>query len=371
MKLGEKMTDEIYRPQRPNQNPQVPNNPMHNMPHQHNAFNPAMQPEPLPPHVTARMDVEDESKVKISGNIPPKLLERLQRTGGAAEPQGPVLTNAPSINTFSQNFSGNLQSILENLKSHSSHYEEVTLPSLGRFYDGTDGPVNGKLNIRPMTGEEEQILATPRFVKKGTAINMIFSRCIKENIKPENLLSVDRTFILIYLRGISYGTEYEVEIKDPESDRKFTTVIDLDSLEVENCPDDYGPALMDTLPKSGLSVAYRLSRGKDEIALQEYRERKLKNAGDNASDDSLIYRTAQLIEEIQGVSDKNELQILIKNLPIQDVSYLRNLSTEPPFGIDTKVSVISPMTSDEFQIELPLEANFFFPRGKKKEKTQA
>jgi hypothetical protein len=370
VKLGEKMTDEIYRPQRPNQNPQQ-SNPMQNLPHQHPAFNPAMQPEPVPPHIAQRMEVEDESKVKISGNIPPKLLERLQKTGGVPEQQAPVFTNAPSINTFSQNFSGNLQSILESLKSHSSHYEQVTLPSMGRFYDGTDGPTNGVLHIRPMTGEEEQILATPRFVKKGTAINMIFSRCIQENIKPENLLSVDRTFILIYLRGISYGTEYEVEIKDPESDRKFTTVIDLDTLEVENCPVDYGPTLMDVLPKSNLSVTYRLSRGRDEIALQEYREKKLKNIGENGSDDSLIYRTAQLIEEIQGVTDKHELQILIKNLPIQDVSYLRNLVTEPPFGIDTKVTVISPLTSDEFTIELPLEANFFFPRGKKKEKTQA
>lgn len=365
------MTDEIYRPQRPNQNPQPNNNPMQNLPHQHPAFNPAMQPDPLPPHVASRLDMEDESKVKISGNIPPKLLERLQKAGNSTEPQAPSFTNAPSINTFSQNFSGNLQHVLETLKSHSNQYEQITLPSMGRFYDGTDGPVNGKLNIRPMTGEEEQILATPRFVKKGIAINMIFSRCIQENIKPENLLSVDRTFILIYLRGISYGTEYEVEIKDPESDRKFTTVIDLDSLEVENCPADYGPNLMDTLPKTGLSVSYRLSRGRDEIALQEYREKRLKNSGDGASDDSLIYRTAQLVDEIQGVTDKQELQILIKNLPIQDVSYLRNLVTEPPFGIDTKVTVLSPLTSDEFQIELPLEANFFFPRGKKKERTQA
>lgn len=369
MKLGEKMTDEIYRPQRPNQNPQ---HPMHNLPQQgHPAFNPTMQPEPLPPQMAARMNAEEDSQVKITGNIPPKLLERLQKQNNTGEYQGPVVTNAPSINSFSQNFSGNLQSILETLKAHSSHYEEVTLPSLGRFYDGTDGPANGKIHIRPMTGEEEQILATPRFVKKGVAINMIFSRCIKEDIKPENLLSVDRTFILIYLRGISYGTEYEVEIKDPESDRKFTTVIDLDSLEVENCPEDYGPNLTDTLPKSNLSVSYRLSRGRDEIALQEYREKKIKNNVDGATDDSLIYRTAQLIEEIQGVSDKHELQILIKNLPIQDVSYLRNLVTEPPFGIDTKVTVISPLTSDEFQIELPLEANFFFPRGKKKERTQA
>jgi hypothetical protein len=312
---------------------------------------------------------------KVTGNIPPELAQRLKKRQQQLESgdASPVMRqpSAPSLQQFVPNMSSDLQELLAALKSQSATYEEITLPSLGRFYDGTDGPANGKLNIRAMTGEEEQILATPRFVKRGQAINMIFSKCMEENFKPENLLSVDRTFLLIYLRGISYGTEYEVEIKDPESDRKFSTVIDLDTLNIDLCPPDYGPELVDVLPKSGFSVEYRLSRGRDEMALQEYRDRKIKQTSDNSADDSLIFRTAQLVNSIQGITDKNELQVLIKNLPIQDVSHIRNLISEPPFGIDTKVSIISPISSEEFEVELPLEANFFFPRGRKKEKTQA
>lgn len=312
---------------------------------------------------------------KVTGNIPPELAQRLKKRQQQLESgdASPVMRqpSAPSLQQFVPNMSSDLQELLAALKSQSATYEEITLPSLGRFYDGTDGPANGKLNIRAMTGEEEQILATPRFVKRGQAINMIFSKCMEENFKPENLLSVDRTFLLIYLRGISYGTEYEVEIKDPESDRKFSTVIDLDTLNIDLCPPDYGPDLVDVLPKSGFSVEYRLSRGRDEMALQEYRDRKIKQTSDNSADDSLIFRTAQLVNSIQGITDKNELQVLLKNLPIQDVSHIRNLISEPPFGIDTKVSIISPISSEEFEVELPLEANFFFPRGRKKEKTQA
>lgn len=312
---------------------------------------------------------------KVTGNIPPELAERLRKRQQQLDSGDGVPVarqpSAPSLQQFAPNMSSDLQELLATLKSQSATYEPVTLPSLGRFYDGTDGPVDGKLHIRAMTGEEEQILATPRFVKRGQAINMIFSKCIEENFKPENLLSVDRTFLLIYLRGISYGTEYEVEIKDPETDRKFSTVIDLDTLNIDTCPADYGPELTDVLPKSGFAVEYRLSRGRDEMALQEYRDKKIKQSTDNSTDDSLIFRTAQLVNSIQGVTDKYELQVLIKNLPIQDVSYLRNLISEPPFGIDTKVSIISPVSSEEFEVELPLEANFFFPRGRKKERTQA
>lgn len=356
------MSDEIFRPQRPQQNMNIPpwqSNPAHQ-------FEPQNQPMPPQPEMAGNLRPDIENGVQITGNIPPQLLERLQKR--KQKENEPVV---PSLNAFAANMSPNLLTILESIKSQSSTYEEVTLPSKGRFYDGSDGPTNGKLHIRPMVGEEEQILATPRFVKKGMAINMIFSRCIQEPIRPENLLSVDRTFLLIYLRGISYGTDYEVEIKDPETDRKFTTVIDLDSLEVEPCPNDYGPELSDVLPKSGLTVTYRLSRGRDETALQDYRDKKMRTAADTSFDDSLLYRTAMLVDDIQGITDKNELQVLLKNLPIQDVSYLRNLTTEPPFGIDTKVTIVSPVSSEEFEIELPLEANFFFPRGKKKEKTQA
>ena len=349
------MTDNVFRPQKPNgdETPNVP------------------QGSPLAGGGSVAPD-----NVNLQGNIPAELLQRLNRTEQSSANQdvpqnfpAQKFTNSPG----SPSYSGNpeFQQILATLKTGNDVYEEIELPSLGRFYDGTDGPTDGKLHIRPMTGEEEQILATPRFVRKGVAINMIFSRCIKESFKPENLLSVDRTFLLIYLRGISYGAEYEVEVKDPETDRKFTTVIDLDSLPKEVCPSDFGPTLQDVLPKSGLPFTFRLSRGKDETELQEYRDRRLKQFGDTATDDTLIFRSSQLVETIASISSKMEIQQILRNLPIQDLSYLRGVVNEPPFGVDTKVTLLSPMSQEEFEVDLPLEANFFFPKRRKKERTLA
>jgi len=125
------------------------------------------------------------------------------------------------------------------------------------------------------------------------------------------------------------------------------------------------------LPKSGLHFTYRLSRGKDENELQEYRDRRLKQFGDSATDDTLLYRSAQLVESISSITNKMEIQQILKNLPIQDLSYLRGVVNEPPFGVDTKVTLVSPMSQEEFEVDLPLEANFFFPRRRKKDKTLA
>jgi hypothetical protein len=358
------MTDEIFRPQRPNANPTGNVNEGVDLPPNHPLNRPA---------AAAPANSNMPQGVQISGNAPEEFLRKMQQRKAQAQ-DGSVPTGAPKVPQRQQipaNTSADLQNILQSLQSQSSIFEEITLPSLGRFYDGTDGPTDGKLHVRPMTGEEESILATPRFVKKGQAINMIFSRCIQENYRPESLLSVDRTYLLIYLRGISYGNEYEVEVKDPDSDRKFSTVIDLNSLPVDFCPNDFGPILTDVLPKSSLEFTYRLSRGKDEQELQDHRERRLKQFGDSGADDTLLYRTAQLTDSIANITDKNELQILLKNLPIQDLSYLRGIVNEPPFGVDTKVSILSPLSSEEFEVELPLEANFFFPRRKKKDRNLA
>lgn len=310
-------------------------------------------------------------QVKGMENAPSQFREALQKTSQMkmqTRQQSPRLSNSPEMRMTGSN---KLEELLQGLVTGGQIFEEIELPSMGKFYDGNDGPTNGKLHIRKMTGEEEAILATPRFVRKGEAVNMIFQRCIQENIDPDELLTEDRTYLLIYLRGISYSPNYDVELRCPETDQVFATTINLNDLYVDNCPADFNESsLKDTLPQSGFKFKYRLSRGRDETAVNAHRERMVKDfdrAGE--ADDTLIYRTALLLDNIEGLDDKIELQVLLKKLPIADVAYLRNLINEPPFGVDTQVTVTSPYTMQEFNVDLPLEANFFFPRlRKEKEK---
>lgn len=321
-----------------------------------------------------------DSPLKVSGlnnNNPlaQKFLNAINNTTDADEDSGDYQVRESRMKTVRKNVSPQqdlratgsqtLENLIEGIKESTNVYEKITLPSLGKFYDGSDGPRDGVLHIRPMTGEEEQILATPRFVKKGVAINMIFNRCIKEKFNSENFLSVDRTFLLIWLRGISYSPEYDVEVTCPFTDKKFQYTIDL-NLPVDECPPNYTSAsLEDVMPITGYKFKYRLATGADEQRVQDYRDQKSKFDQTNQSDDTLMYRTALLLEEIEGLTDKRELQILLRKLPIGDVSHIRNKTSEPPFGTNTKVTIISPFNMEEFEIDLPLEANFFFPKQRK------
>lgn len=307
-----------------------------------------------------------EGAPRVKGKIPEAFK---QAVAGIDRPGKPTGRTAGKAQEMRVTGSGKLEELIAGIGARGSMvYEKVELPSRGKFYDGENGPADGVIHLRPMTGEEEEILATPRFVKKGQAINMIFNRCMKENFDASNFLTQDRTYMLIYLRGISYTPEYDVEVRDPETDQTFATTINLNDLFVDYCEADFGmDNLQDALPVTGYNFRYRLAVGRDEQEIQEHRERRAKNFDlSGQADDTLIYRTAHLIEEIEGLTDKREIQTLLKKLPIQDVAYLRTVVNEPPFGVDTKVSITNPYSLREFEIELPLESNFFFPRARKR-----
>lgn len=326
---------------------------------------------------------------QISGNIPPQFQQALAQRAMGANPAVHAASEDEGFDTFEAppdrprvakvsksvptpdamvrpTSSDALDNLLQQLNG-MHQWEEFTFPSKGKFYE----TVPALVHVRAMTGEEEQILATPRYVKRGKAIDMIFRRCIKENINTEELLSADRTHLLIFLRGISYTPEYDVEIKCPNCSMKFAHVIDLNEMNVESCPDSFGPeSLSGVLPVSKFKYRYRLATGQDEQEISNYREKRIQQWGGQSEDDTLLYRTALLLDEIQGVSMKRELAMLLKKLPIQDVGHLRNEINTPPFGVDTEIPILCPSCSEEFKLDLPLEANFFFPR-KKAEKIQA
>jgi len=314
---------------------------------------------------------QSEAGMKVTGKIPDAFRQAVasqKMNAGKSKPK----PQAEKRSEMRVTGSGKLEELIAAIGSKGNMvYEQIQLPSKGRFYNGEDGPADGMIYLRPMTGEEEEILATPRFVKKGQAINMIFNRCMREDYDSANFLTQDRTYMLIYLRGISYTPEYDVEIRDPDSDQTFATTINLNDLYVDYCQPDFGPEdLTDVLPVTEYRFRYRLAVGKDEQQIQEYRDRRAKNFDlSGTADDTLLYRTAHLIEEIEGLTDKFEIQTLLKKLPIQDVAYLRTVVNEPPFGVDTKINITNPYTLRDFEIELPLESNFFFPRAKRKKNT--
>jgi hypothetical protein len=396
------MAKEIYRQRKPintddfgfNQEEMQRENQMSPIPNSQEESNPLERVQALQ-HAMARETGRDAPEImndpmktisgeqgfEVAGNIPPAFREALknriqsvsteddepmdhtkdrldnQVLEGKVKPKQKLVSDAKVGPVRASN---ELQNVLAKIDKFSV-YDTVELPSKSKFYK----TIPSVIHVRPMTGEEENILATPRFVKKGKAVDKIFENVIREQIDTEELLSIDRTYLLIFLRGISYTPEYDVEVKCPSCDTKFNTTIDLNNLEVEMCPDEFGPEKLEgVLPRTGLAYKYRLATGDDEQMVTRHREMHIREFGDQKEDDTLLYRSALLLDYIDEVSNTNELLMLLRKLPVEDVNYIRNTINEPPFGVETDIGLVCPSCSEEFEIALPLEANFFFPRKK-------
>lgn len=307
-----------------------------------------------------------EAGLKMSGNTPAEFLELIKNKKNTQAPpeKRSMSRNQPSFEA-DEGSNESFQNLLTYLQEITHQYEPIELPSRGRFYTN----IPGVLHIRPMTGEEEQVLATQRLVRQGIAIDKIFEKCIQEKIPVDELLAVDRTYILIYLRGISYTPEYDVEIKCPECGEKYSSVINLDILDLELCPDDFGPRNLEgVLPSSKFKYSYRMPTGVDENEVSRYRDSRIDNFGEGVEDDTMLYRIATLLNYLEGngnkVVGKKDLLFLLKKMPINDVSHLRNKINKNKFGVNTIVDMVCPRCEESFQIDLPLETSFFFPQEK-------
>lgn len=298
-------------------------------------------------------------------------------------------SNTRNVNTFTENKVNNplpektiskqskigdtssLSSLVGRLKNKYV-YEPVDLPSRCIVYGDFEISKDQKINVRPMTIAEEKLLSTPRLVKNGEAINKIFEQCIQDNLPPDSILSIDRTYLLFYIRGISYGQMYDAEIKCPECNEKFEEEINLSDLEITFADDDFNNDIMIVLPESKLKVWYRLPTGKDEKSLMTQRERKIKGFGSNVIDDTISIRNKLLINRILDTEDGTvyEDKLYIGNicdaLGVKDSAHLREEFTNPPFGVNTKIGLSCPYCYADFITEFPLDASFFFPKTKKK-----
>ena len=283
-------------------------------------------------------------------------------------PTTPVAPSVPPIApggdpTISINQVGTAQEIIARLKQ-SQKYEEVMLPSRSFLYGGFGLERDKPIHVRPMTIEEEKVLSTPRLIRSGEAIDKIYESCVHENIPAGKLLSPDRVFLLFYIRGISYGPEYEAEIKCPSCDATYTESVNLNTLEINYCDDNFTGEIDCTLPDSGLNIRYRLPRGEDERSLTRHREMKIKNFAGGV-DDTLIRRNIMLITRIANIENRMEIESIVNALKVRDSNFLRDQINNPGFGPQTDIFMSCPYCYNEWALDLPIDANFFFPRTKK------
>ena len=216
---------------------------------------------------------------------------------------------------------------------------EVQLPSECRAYklEDPDMPVT----IRPMTFEDEKSLVSAK--KDQDPINLLLQRCVT-NLNIQDLLQMDKLYLLMKLREISYGDDYKTLLVCQHCKAELPSTIKLSQLNVNPVPDDFTDPVSVTLPQLKKVIKIRLPRVRDEKMM--------------ASLENPLDQIWRFVIEIDGHTDKSVIAAVIPKLPIKDTRTIIN-ALKLEYGVDTKIKLECTKCGGVSVQDLPIDANFF------------
>ena len=229
--------------------------------------------------------------------------------------------------------------------------ETVELPSKGLLYPEDSPLSSGNIEIKYMTAKEEDILTNQSYIKDGTAIDKLLKAVIKTQINYNDLLIGDKNAIMIAVRILGYGKDYEFKYGGE------THSIDLSSLKDRKIHDNFKKGenhFNFTLPKSGISITFKLLTHGDEQKIE--RELKGLKKINKHSSPELSTRLKYIITSINGDSETKTIRNFVENgLLALDSRALRNYYQEISPDVDMIFYV------EEEEASIPLGVSFFWP----------
>lgn len=253
--------------------------------------------------------------------------------------------------------------------------EEVPLPSKGKFYP-EGHPFHNKetVAIRAMTAREENILLNQSYVKSGIVIEKLIEACLVDDVDVSTLLSGDRNALMVWVRLVGYGADYETEFTCPSCGEKQQYTFDLNYLDVnepKHDPIQEGlPEFEYTLPKLGRKIRFRISTVKDERNAQEMQkqaERLKKTRGINIAENNLATNSLKyVITAVEGkegnfITDKSALSRFVDYIPARDAHALREYMRACQPDVDMGHWVECSNCGHEGRITMPIGQTFFWP----------
>jgi len=239
--------------------------------------------------------------------------------------------------------------------------EEVELPSMGAFY-----PNNKKsVTIKYLTAEEDDILYSPDLIKSGKVLDVLLDKAVMDkDLRPENMLSGDRNYLLVEIRKTGLGNDYVPgEIQCPSCGQVHEPTIDLSKLgakPLEIMPDSDGEYEVE-LPIMKMRIRFRLLTGVDEKRLGKLAEVKgTKNGGIRVSK-LVTEKYVMQIMEVNGNRDKLYIKKFIAAMPMKDSGFFREYVRRIEPGLDLSYEFECPSCGELDIKDIPITPKLFYP----------
>lgn len=246
--------------------------------------------------------------------------------------------------------------------------EMAPLPSNGLVYPlGTPFANKDAIEIKAMTAREEDILTSAALAKKGTILTELIRSClIEKSFDPADLLVSDRYALLLTIRAVGYGTEYEDSVTCSECEVVKPRVFDLAKFPIKRLdidPIQPGVNLFSfMLPKSGKSIKFRFLTGRDEEEMHVLGERQKKLG--LVVDTNITSALIKSIVSVNDVTDRARIAKFVQNMPAQDSLALRKYMSDHQPGVLFRQEHTCPACGHVEEVNMPMGLGFLWPHAK-------
>ena len=146
-------------------------------------------------------------------------------------------------------------------------YDVISLPSNGECYRNK----TERVPVGYLTAYDENFITSPNLYKDGLVIDFLLKhKIMNKDINIDELVSGDVDAIILFLRATSYGNDFPIYVRDPESGEQIETVVDLSTLKYKEftLKGDKDGYFDFELPVSKDIVKFRFLTRKDEKNLK-------------------------------------------------------------------------------------------------------
>lgn len=215
----------------------------------------------------------------------------------------------------------------------------VDLPSKGKFYNNFQ-----LVKVKPLLFEDEQKILLSKN-KNIDPINELISKCV-EGVNLRDLLSMDKLFLLLKIREVSYGEDYNFDIVCPKCGSNTDTTINTSKhLSVNYAPDDLTDPREIELPVLKKKAVVRFPRGSEEQYFEDA--------------DSAVANLYRCVVSIDGVEDPVFIAKALKRMSIRDIKIIVKNIHRHDLGLDPTFQFECPACKHNELMRIPLDYRFF------------
>jgi len=236
--------------------------------------------------------------------------------------------------------------------------ETVQLPSKGLLYPKESPLSKGEVEMKYMTAREEDILTNANYITKGNVIDkLVESLLVDKTINMDNILIGDKNALMIAVRLLSYGKDYNIKYGNE------SIVVDLTKL--KHVKVDYSlfqegkNEFEFKLPNTDNIVTIKCLSTKDETLISKEIEGNQKiNKERNTSSTS---RLKHLITSVNGLKEAKDIREFVdKFLLAKDARAIRTFYKSINPDIDLTYTFTNSMGGEE-DVIVPIGLDFFWP----------